>query len=60
VLLTLVFASCAGSLAGGILIASGRGNMKYALPFGTFIAVGALVAAIWGTPIVDWYAGFYV
>jgi leader peptidase (prepilin peptidase) / N-methyltransferase len=60
VLLTLVFASVAGSLAGGILIASGRGNMKYALPFGTFLAVGALVAAIWGTPIVDWYLGFYV
>ena len=60
VLLTLVFASFAGSLAGGALIASGRGNMKYALPFGTFLAVGALVAAIWGNPIVDWYLGFYV
>ena len=60
VLLTLVLASCAGSVAGGFLIVSGRGNMKYALPFGTFIAVGALVAAIWGTPIVDWYTGFYV
>jgi leader peptidase (prepilin peptidase) / N-methyltransferase len=59
VLLTLVLASFAGSLAGGILIASGRGSMKYALPFGTFLAVGALVAAIWGTPIVDWYLGFY-
>ena len=60
VLLTLVFASFAGSIAGGILIASGRGSMKYALPFGTFLAIGALVAAIWGTPIVDWYLGFYV
>jgi hypothetical protein len=35
VLLTLVFASLTGSLAGGLLIASGRGSMKYALPFGT-------------------------
>ena len=60
VLLTLVFASFAGSLAGGVMIASGRGSMKYALPFGTFIAIGALVAAIWGVPIVDWYTGFYV
>jgi prepilin signal peptidase PulO-like enzyme (type II secretory pathway) len=41
------------------LIMSGRGDMKYALPFGTFLAIGALVAAIWGTPIVDWYFGFY-
>src|SRR4029453_11828188 len=60
VLLTLVLASFAGSLAGGVMIASGRGSMKYALPFGTFLAVGALVAAIWGMPIVDWYVGFYV
>jgi leader peptidase (prepilin peptidase)/N-methyltransferase len=59
VLLTIVFASFTGSLAGGVLIASGRGNMKYALPFGTFLAVGALFAATWGEPIADWYFGFY-
>lgn len=59
VLLTLVFASFTGSLAGGVLIASGRGSMKYALPFGTFLAVGALFAATWGDPIADWYFGFY-
>jgi leader peptidase (prepilin peptidase)/N-methyltransferase len=59
VLLTLVFASLTGSLAGGLLIASGRGSMKYALPFGTFLAVGALFAATWGEPIADWYFGFY-
>jgi leader peptidase (prepilin peptidase)/N-methyltransferase len=59
VLLTLVFASFTGSLAGGVLIASGRGSMKYALPFGTFLAVGALLAATWGEPIADWYFGFY-
>jgi leader peptidase (prepilin peptidase) / N-methyltransferase len=60
VLLTLVLASFAGSVIGVAMIATGRGGMKYALPFGTFLAVGALVAAIWGTPLVDWYLGFYV
>ena len=59
VLLTLMFASFTGSLAGGMLIASGKGSMKYALPFGTFLAVGALLAATWGDPIADWYFGFY-
>jgi leader peptidase (prepilin peptidase) / N-methyltransferase len=59
VLLTLVLASFTGSVFGVALIACGRGNMKFALPFGTFLAVGALVASIWGTPIVDWYFGFY-
>jgi leader peptidase (prepilin peptidase)/N-methyltransferase len=59
VLLTLILASFAGSLFGGVVMASGRGGLKYALPFGTFLAIGALVAAIWGMPIVDWYLGFY-
>jgi leader peptidase (prepilin peptidase)/N-methyltransferase len=59
VLLTLVFASFTGSLVGLAFIVSGRGSMQYALPFGTFLAVGAFAAAIWGTPIVDWYFGFY-
>jgi leader peptidase (prepilin peptidase)/N-methyltransferase len=59
VLLTLVFASFTGSLAGGLLIAAGRGTMKYELPFGTFLAVGAVLAATWGEPIADWYFGFY-
>jgi leader peptidase (prepilin peptidase)/N-methyltransferase len=59
VLLTLVFASFSGSILGIALIASRRGDMKYALPFGTFLAVGAVFAAAWGTPVVDWYFGFY-
>jgi leader peptidase (prepilin peptidase)/N-methyltransferase len=59
VLLTLVFASFTGSLAGGLLIAGGRGTMKYELPFGTFLAVGAVLAATWGDPIADWYFAFY-
>lgn len=58
-LLTLVLASFAGALVGVGLIALQRGSMKYALPFGTFLAVGALVAMLVGAPIVDWYVGFY-
>lgn len=59
VVLTLVVASFAGSVVGVGLIASGRGDMKLALPFGTFLAVGAAVAAVWGEPMVAWYLGFY-
>ena len=58
-LLTLVFASFAGSLVGVGLLATGRGGMKAALPFGTFLAVGALVATAFGDPILDWYLGYY-
>lgn len=56
-LLTLVFGSIAGALLGVALIAARRGTMQLKLPFGTFLAVGALVAAVWGEPIIAWYLG---
>jgi leader peptidase (prepilin peptidase)/N-methyltransferase len=58
-LVTLVLASFAGSIVGVGLIASGRGGMKLALPFGTFLAVGALAAAVVGDPLLEWYLGLY-
>ena len=59
VLLTLVLASFSGAVIGVAMMAAQRGTMKYALPFGTFLAIGALVAMLAGQPIIDWYASFY-
>lgn len=59
VLVTLVLSSFSGALIGVALIASQRGNMKLALPFGTFLALGTLVAMFVGDPLVAWYAGFF-
>ena len=53
--LTLMMASIAGSLIGVALIVTRRGGMKYALPFGTFLALGAAVAATAGPAILHWY-----
>jgi leader peptidase (prepilin peptidase)/N-methyltransferase len=58
-LVTLVLASFAGSIVGLGLIVSGRGGMQAALPFGTFLACGALVAAVAGDAILEWYLGLY-
>jgi leader peptidase (prepilin peptidase)/N-methyltransferase len=58
-LVTLVLSSFAGSLIGIGVIALGRGGMKSMLPFGTFLAVGALTAAVAGDAILRWYLGFY-
>lgn len=58
-LLTLVLSSFLGSIVGVAIIALNRGDMKYALPFGTFLAMGAIVAAAVGDPIITWYASFY-
>jgi leader peptidase (prepilin peptidase)/N-methyltransferase len=58
-LVTLVFASFTGALAGAALLASGRGGMKAALPFGSFLAVAAGVAAVAGDRLFNWYVSFY-
>jgi leader peptidase (prepilin peptidase) / N-methyltransferase len=59
VLVTLVLSSVAGSLIGVLVIAVKRGGMKYALPYGTFLALGALVASLVGNQIVNWYVSLY-
>ena len=59
VLLTLALASILGSLVGVAMIVTRRGDMKYALPFGTFLAIAAMFAAAAGEPVVRWYMGFY-
>ena len=56
-LLTLIMASFSGTLIGVALIVSKRGGLKYALPFGTFLALGAAVSATVGSSILDWYLG---
>ena len=58
-LLTLVVSSFLGSIVGVTMIATGRGDMKYALPYGTFLAVGTIASSFVGDPIVRWYLSFY-
>jgi leader peptidase (prepilin peptidase)/N-methyltransferase len=59
VLVTLVIASCAGALVGVALLSRQRDGMKYALPFGTFLSAGALVASLVGERLITWYLSFY-
>jgi leader peptidase (prepilin peptidase)/N-methyltransferase len=58
-LLTLVLSSFLGSLVGLGMIMSRRGDMKYALPFGSFLTAAALIAMLGGEAILRWYLGFY-
>jgi len=55
----LLFASLAGAFVGVGLAVSGRGTLKTKLPFGTFLAVAALVASLWGQGVMDWYLGLF-
>jgi len=56
-LMTLMMASLGGSVIGVLLIVTRRGGLKYALPFGTFLALGAAAAATVGPAVLDWYLG---
>jgi len=58
-LLTLMLASFAGTIIGLLLIVTRRGGMKYALPFGTFLALGAAAAGSVGPALLDWYLGLF-
>jgi leader peptidase (prepilin peptidase) / N-methyltransferase len=60
VLVTLILSSFAGALVGVGIIAFTKGTMRLALPFGTFLSLGAVAAMLVGEPLVNWYAGFFV
>ena len=59
VLVTIIVASFGGAVLGALMLATRRGTMQAALPFGTFLAVGAAFAAVAGEPLVTWYLAFY-
>jgi len=55
VLLTFVLSSMMGGLVGIVLLASRRADMATKVPFGTMLAVAALMASLYGGPLVAWY-----
>ena len=48
----LLFGFCAGALVGVVLLAIGAAGRKTALPFGPFLALGAIVAVFAGQSFV--------
>ena len=59
VIVTLVLSSFSGALVGVLMMSRAKDGMRYALPFGTFLSLGALVASLVGEPLVAWYVSFY-
>lgn len=52
---TLLLGTISGALVGVALILGRRLSLRSKLPFGVFLAFGALVALFWGPEIVDGY-----
>lgn len=59
VFLTIFLASVIGTLVGIILIASGRGSTKTALPFGAFLAPVGVFVLFFGPLLAAWYWGLF-
>jgi leader peptidase (prepilin peptidase)/N-methyltransferase len=55
VLVTFVLSSMLGGLIGIALVASRRADMATRVPFGTMLAVAALVASMYGESLLAWY-----
>lgn len=56
-LLTVFLATLSGSVAGGALILSGRGDRQSKLPLGTFLGFAGIAVLFVGEPLLAWYRG---
>ncbi len=55
VLVTVLLGSLVGSIIGMGIMLMRRDDAKMAIPFGPFLAAGAVCALFWSEPIIDWY-----
>jgi leader peptidase (prepilin peptidase)/N-methyltransferase len=55
VLVTFVLSTLIGGVIAGVLVATRRANMATAVPFGTMLAVAALLASLYGESMLAWY-----
>ena len=57
-ILNIFLGVLSGSLIGMALMAwQGKRDMQMLLPFGVFLGIGAIAALLFGSGIVEWYAG---
>jgi len=56
-LLTIMLGALAGSVVGVLLIVLKRHAMGKHIPFGPFLAAGAVASAFYGPDIISWYLG---
>lgn len=57
VLLAIFLGFASASVVGVVLLASGRKGRKDPVPFGPFLALGAVSAVLFGVPVLDWWLG---
>jgi leader peptidase (prepilin peptidase)/N-methyltransferase len=55
VILTILLGSLMGSIIGVIVMMLKGKDLKYAIPFGPFLSVGAVLSLFYGETIITWY-----
>jgi leader peptidase (prepilin peptidase)/N-methyltransferase len=58
VLVTLVLGSFTGAVVGVTLILARGADARLPIPFGPFLALGAVCALLFGDPLIHWYLHF--
>jgi leader peptidase (prepilin peptidase)/N-methyltransferase len=59
VLFTILCSSFIGSLVGvTLMLISSQADSKYAVPFGPFLSLGAILYVLVGEALISWYVGF--
>jgi leader peptidase (prepilin peptidase)/N-methyltransferase len=57
VLFTILCSSFIGTVVGVTMMLASSANSKYAIPFGPFLSLGAVVYVLWGKTLITWYLG---
>ena len=52
---TIFVSSLVGTLSGFVVMLHSRKDMKLAIPFGPFLAIGAITYIFFGTHLINWY-----
>jgi leader peptidase (prepilin peptidase)/N-methyltransferase len=58
VLFTILCSSFIGTMVGLTLMLVSSADSKYAVPFGPFLSLGAVIYVLWGEALISWYLGF--
>ena len=57
VLFTILCSSFIGSVVGVTMMLISSADSKYAVPFGPFLSLGAMIYVLFGDPWISWYIG---
>jgi leader peptidase (prepilin peptidase)/N-methyltransferase len=57
VVLTLIISSAVGAMVGYMALRLSRKDFQQPIPYGPFLALGALVYLFWGDGLIAWYLG---